>query len=323
VDLSLSASGVTLDTESLMSVVIGGVAFDTLDGIDASRTRADPGQVFELYPSREQAHEKSYAHKERYLVFFEGSVRGLSVGAPVLLRGIRVGEVLDVQLQFDTEALQFHIPVLIELEPERVAVLGDRRGFDRKRMVAQLVEKGLRAQLKTGSLLTGQLYVELDLYPDAAPAVVTRVGENDVLPTIPGSLEALTTKVSDVIDRIDAFPLEQIGRDLSETLAGTNALVHSLAVTESLAELEKTLSEIRELAQQLNTGIAPELAGTLLQTTETLRGIRQMIGEGSPLSVELRRALNEVTGAARSLRVLSDYLERHPEALLRGKGAGR
>jgi paraquat-inducible protein B len=323
VDLSVSAAGVKLDTESLMSVVIGGVAFDTLDTIDGTGARAAPGQVFELYADREQAHETSYSHKERYLVFFEGSVRGLSVGAPVLLRGIRVGQVLDVQLQFDLDEVQFRIPVLIEIEPERVVVHGDRSDFDRTAMIKQLVARGLRAQLKTGSLITGQLYVELDLYPDAAPATVMRVNGNDVLPAIPGSLEALTSKVADIVDRLDAFPLEQIGTELTATLAGANTLVHSLEISDSLVELQATLAEVRGLAEQLNTGIAPELGATLQESTETLRGIRQMIEEGSPISVELRHALSEVTGAARSLRVLSDYLERHPEALLRGKGAGR
>jgi paraquat-inducible protein B len=323
VDFSLSAAGVKVDTESLMSVLIGGVAFDTPETMDAPGEPADADHVFPLYASRDHAHEKIYLHKERYLLLFEGSVRGLSVGAPVMLRGIAIGKVLDIQLQLSVENLQFHISVLIEVEPERVAVRGDRSALDETGMIRQLVAKGLRAQLKTGSLITGQLYVELDFYPDAAPAVLVREGDHDVLPTIPGSLEALTNKVTAILDRLEAFPFDRIGKDLTDTLAGASEIVNSAALKQGIVELEKSLAEIRALAEQLNTGIAPELAETLLQTTATLQGVRRMIEEGSPISVELRRSLNEVSDAARSLRVLTDYLERHPEALLRGKGGGR
>ncbi|WP_296806239.1 MlaD family protein [Thiocapsa sp.] len=323
IDFSLSASGVKVDTESLMSVVIGGVAFDTPDTIDAPGDPPGADHVFPLYESRDNAHEKIYLHKERYLLFFEGSVRGLTVGAPVMLRGITIGKVLDIQLQLSVEDLQFHIPVLIELEPERVVVRGDRGALDKTGMIRQLVAKGLRAQLKTGSLITGQLYVELDFYPDVAPEVLAKQGDYDVLPTIPGSLEALTNKVTAILDRLDAFPFDRIGKDLTDTLAGASEIVNSAALKQGIVELEQSLSEIRALAEQLNTGIAPELAETLRQTTATLRGVSRMIEEGSPISVELRRSLNEVSGAARSLKVLTDYLERHPEALLRGKGGGR
>ena len=323
IDFSLTAAGVKVDTESLMSVLIGGVAFDTPDTIDAPGQPPSADHVFPLYASRDNAHEKTYLHKERYLLFFEGSVRGLTVGAPVMLRGIAIGKVLDIQLQLSVEDLQFHIPVLIEVEPERIAVSGDRGALDETGMIRQLVAKGLRAQLKTGSLITGQLYVELDFYPDALYAVLAREGDYEVLPTISGSLEALTNKVTAILDRLDAFPFDRIGKDLTDTLAGASEIVNSAALKQGIVELEKSLAEIRALAEQLNTGIAPELAETLRQTTATLQGVRRMIEEGSPMSVELRRSLNEVSGAARSLKVLTDYLERHPEALLRGKGGGR
>ncbi|MFB1487599.1 MULTISPECIES: intermembrane transport protein PqiB [unclassified Thiocapsa] len=323
IDVSLSAVGVTVDTESLMAVLIGGVAFDTPDTIDAPGEPPGAGHVFPLYASRDSAHEKIYLHKERYLLYFDGSVRGLTVGAPVMLRGIAIGKVLDIQLQLSIEDLQFHIPVLIEVEPERIAVRGDRGALDETGMIRQLVAKGLRAQLKSGSLITGQLYVELDFYPEAAPEVLAKEGDYEVLPTVPGSLEALTNKVTAILDRLEAFPFDRIGKDLTDTLAGASEILSSAALKQGIVELEQALAEIRALAAQLNTGIAPELAETLRQTTATLRGVRGMIEEGSPISVELRRSLNEVSGAARSLRDLTDYLERHPEALLRGKGGGR
>lgn len=323
IDFSLSAAGIKVDTQSLMAVVVGGLAFDTPDTIDSAGAPPSADHVFPLYSNRDEAHEKIYPHKERYLLFFDGSVRGLSVGAPVMLRGITIGQVLDIQLQLDIDELQFLIPVLIEVEPERITLRGDRDKLGQAGMIERLVAKGLRAQLKTGSLITGQLYVELDINAGKSPAALTKHGDYDVLPTIPGSLEALTGKVTEILDRLEAFPFDQIGRDLTDTLAGASEIVNSAGLKHGIEELDKTLVEIRGLAEQLNSGIAPELAETLRQTSDTLRGVRQLIEEGSPISVELRRALGEVTGAARSLRVLADYLERNPEALLRGKGGGR
>jgi paraquat-inducible protein B len=323
IDISMSASGVKVDSQSLMAVLIGGVAFDTPDTIDAIGETPGPDHHFPLYSNREKAHEKIYLHKERYLLFFQGSVRGLSVGAPVMLRGIAVGQVLDIQLQLGMDDLEFHIPVLIEVEPERVAVRGDRSLFGETGMIKQLVDKGLRAQLKTGSLITGQLYVELDLYPNALPVPFEKHGGYDVLPTVPGSLEAMTNQVSGILDRLEAFPFDRIAQDLTDTLAGASELVNSAELRQSIAELDKTLVEVRGLAEQINTEVAPELVDTLRETSATVSGVRGMIEQGSPLSVELQRTLSEVSSAARSLRVLTDYLERHPEALLRGKGGSR
>ncbi|MBK1644925.1 mammalian cell entry protein [Thiocapsa imhoffii] len=322
-DVSLSADGIKMDTQSLISVLIGGVAFDNLETLEATHEKPGPEHVFPLYRNREEAHEKIYLNKEHYLLFFDGSVRGLTIGAPVMLRGITVGQVLDIQLQLDLDALKFQIPVLIEVEPERINLRGDRELLNERGIVEQLVAKGLRGQLKTGSLLTGQLYVELDIHDSEPPDRLTQVAGHLVLPTMPGSLEAITGKVTTVLDRLEAFPIEQIGKELTTTLSGVSEIVNSQSLRQSVEELDRTLVEVHALVARLNTDIAPELAMSLQQTSETLQGLRRMIEEGSPISVELRRALSEVTGAARSLRVLSDYLERHPEALLRGKGGGR
>jgi paraquat-inducible protein B len=323
VDFSLGATGIQVDTQSLMAVLIGGVSFDTPDTIDAPGEQPTDEHVFPLYPNRDEAHEQIYLDKERYLLFFKGSVRGLSVGAPVLLRGIAIGQVLDVQLQFSADDFQFHIPVLIEIEPDRIAVRGDPDKLGGASLVKQLVSQGLRGQLKAGSLITGQLYVELDLHEEVPPELVVKHGGYDVLPTVPASLDALTTKVTDILDRLMAFPLDQVGRDLAETVAGANAMVNSEGLRRGVAEMEGALAEVRAVAERLNTEIAPELAATLQQTTSTLEDARQILADGSPISVEVRRMLQEVSGAARSLRIMADYLERHPEALLKGKGGTR
>jgi paraquat-inducible protein B len=329
-DFSLSADGLRVDTQSLLAMLIGGVSFDTPDTIQGSRSPATAGQVFPLYASRDEAHEKTYARKDRYLMFFQGSVRGLSVGAPVLLRGIEVGQVLDVELTFSIDDFQFHIPVLVEIEPDRVGIRGDQREVSGIDVMQRLVARGLRGQLKSGSLLTGQLYVDLDFHPDARPEMIARHGNYEVLPTVPAPLEALTTmathaleRMTSILAKVDAMPLEQIGNDAAQTVATAQALVASPELETAIAETAAALAAVRETAEGLNTRIAPELSETLRQTTETLKYAGDIVSENSPMYIELRRMFQEATAAARSLRVFADYLERHPEALLKGKGGGR
>ncbi len=324
-DFRLTAEGVSVDTESLLSVLIGGVAFDTPETLEAKGERANPDQLFPLYASREQAHERIYLQKTRYLMVFNGSVRGLSIGAPVMLRGIKVGEVLDVQLKFDAKRLDFYIPVLVEIEPERIGIPGGRERVleEQPDVVDRLVTEGLRGQLMTGSLLTGQLYVELDFHRDAPAATLSERDGYQVVPTVPAPLEAITTKVNKILSAVDAFPIDKIGDDLSATLAGTRAIVDSTALNNAIKELELALAQIRRTAGQLDKDIAPELAATLRQARQTLANANALIEPEAPLNVETTRTMREVSAAARAVRVMADYLERHPEALLQGKGGSR
>lgn len=138
VEVRLSAEGVAVDTQSLLALMIGGIGFDTPELLDPGAV-AEEGTHFPLYASREQAHERTFLYKERYLLYFSGSVRGLEVGAPVLLRGIRVGQVLDVELKLDLQDFAFRIPVLVEVEPERVGLIGDRGPLKVEAMVERLV----------------------------------------------------------------------------------------------------------------------------------------------------------------------------------------
>ncbi|MBS1201852.1 MAG: mammalian cell entry protein [Chromatiaceae bacterium] len=330
VDFSLSASGFRVDTQSLLSVLIGGISFDTPDTIEGGRRPAEPGEVFPLYPSRDEAHEKIYQRKDRYLLFFKGSVRGLSVGAPVLLRGISVGHVLDVQLTFSIDDFEFHIPVLIELEPDRVGIRGGGSKSVGLDVMERLVERGLRGQLKSASLLTGQLYVDLDFHPDARPEMIARHGDYKVLPTVPAPLEALTTQATEALDqvrsilgKVDALPIEGIGREARETLAGANTVVNSAELKGTIKEAQSSLMEVRKTAETLNAVIAPELDTTLRQTTETMKYAGDIVAANSPFYIEMSRMFQELSAAARSVRIMAEYLERHPEALIKGKGAGR
>jgi paraquat-inducible protein B len=323
IDFSLSADGFKLDTQSMLSVLIGGVAFDTPDTLEADGQTAPPDHLFPLYPSREEAHERTYLKRKRYLLYFDGSVRGLSVGAPVELRGIRIGRVLDIQLQIDVAKTQFQIPVLVEVEPERIGIVGDATNLDPDHAVDRLVERGLRAQLTSGNLLTGQLYVNLDLYPDAQPQTVGRGGEYEILPTVPATLAGLTAKVNAILDKLERLPLDRLGEDLEATVARVRALAEAPEVIGSLRALEETLKTIGGTVTGIDRDVVPRLTATLEQASSTLKSAQGLVAPNSATAVDLRGLLQEMSAAARSVRGLTDYLERHPEALLKGKGGTR
>ena len=282
IDVSLSAEGLSVDMESAVSLLTGGIAFAVPDNEPRGDAAAE-NTVFTLFDSHEASLQQEYLIKERSLLFFDGSVRGLSKGAPVEFRGIQLGQVLDINAKYDMDSGEFFIPVLVETEPERFGE-SYREYADEKAHLSRLerlVARGLRAQLKTGNLLTGQLYVDLNFYPDAPKEELRFSGKYPVIPTIPTSLDEMTRSVRTLLKKLNEFPLDQIGNDL----------------TRSLASLDETIN----------------------QAEATLKTIDNMFAPNAPLPQELQAALEEMTEATRSLRVLTDYLERHPEALLKGK----
>jgi paraquat-inducible protein B len=337
IDVRLTAAGIAVDSESLVSVLIGGIAFDTPDTLEAKGTPASDGQFFPLYASRAAAHERTYLNKKRFVLLFDGAVRGLSVNAPVLLRGIQIGQVLDIQIEFDPARMDFQIPVLIEIEPERVVRLNapegdDQGGADKTWLIGSqsdqalmtgLVDNGLRAQLKTGSLLTGQLYVEFDLHADAKSAGIGEHNGYPVLPTLPTPLDAVTTKLSRILSEVEAIPLRRMGEDLAATLAGARALVDSPELRAALTELDQVMAHLVAVTAMLDSQLGPELLAVLEQTRVSLGNLNAQVAPDAPLSSETLGTLRELQSAARSVRVLADYLERHPEALLKGKGGAR
>jgi paraquat-inducible protein B len=192
-DVSFGAGGLKLDSPSLIAMVIGGVAFDTPPGIDIDE-EPEEGQAFRLFANQQAAREKHYTIARRYLMYFDGSVQGLDTGAPVMFRGIKLGEVLDVKLRYNPITNEFLIPVLIELQPERIAVPGGYVPNDpESRPLVDLVRKGLRGQLALANLLTGQLQVELDIFEDVEPADVDFSGEYPAIPTVATPLDKLAS----------------------------------------------------------------------------------------------------------------------------------
>ncbi|MCG6862533.1 MAG: MlaD family protein [Chromatiaceae bacterium] len=319
-DLTLDAGGVRLDSESFMTILIGGIVFATPATIDEESLEAPAGATFRLYKNRDEADARVYESKKQYLMFFDGSVRGLQVGAPVMLRGIAIGKVLDVRLDFDIADFAFEIPVLIEIEPERVNMKGDADTVNYDRAIEQMVAAGLRGQLQTGSLITGQLYVELGFHPSAPPASITEEQGYKVVPTVPASLEAITTKVDNLLDTFGRLPLEKIASNALGTVEGVNRLVNSAELASAITALGQTLSRSDAALAKIDKQVVPEMAAALSQARATLSAVQGLVARDSAMVAEIRRLMHELTAAARSVNELADYLERHPEALIRGKG---
>jgi paraquat-inducible protein B len=303
-DVSLDASGIKVNTESFVTMMVGGIAFDTPTNLEAG-SPAPENQTFRLFESREKSLEVAHVQKRPWVLYFEGSVRGLSVGAPVDFRGIEIGRVIDIALEFDWEKLDFRIPVLVEIEPERIDWVG-RQTMDRRQGMEFLVEKGLRAQLKQGSLITGKLYIALDMYPDAPPAKIVWGEPYAQLPTIPTPMEEITRNVTKIVEKFEKIPLEEIGNDLRDTMA----------------HLNKTTEQLQKLVQNLDASVVPAANATLEQTQKTLIKVDKLLNADSPTGHELKRALGELADAARNISILADYLERHPESLVFGKEKG-
>ena len=320
-NLVADAEGIRVNTESLVSLMIGGIAFDLPAGAEPAAA-ADKSEVFKLYRDRESISVKPYARKQRWQLHFDGSVRGLKIGAPVELRGIRIGQVVDINLEFDYQKGLFRIPVLIEIEPDRLSATGDvPEDSERHKIMDYLVAKGLRAQLQTGSLITGQLLVGMDMHPEAPPARIDWQGKYPELPTVPASLEQITDNITRFVAKLDKLPLEQIGADLQQTIHGASKLVDSPELLQAVANLNASLEQLRMLVSDLRTTVTPEISATLEQAQKSLAAAEKTLGTDSALPVKMKSALDEISAAARSLRLLLDYLERHPESLLQGKGA--
>jgi paraquat-inducible protein B len=317
IDVSAGAEGVKVHTESLVAVLAGGLAFDAPDFLPAGEPAA-ADTVFTLYPNRAVAMKQPDKLERRFVLYFDESVRGLSVGAPVTFFGLPVGEVAEVGLDFNAETLNFRPRVLITFFPERlvahVATAGGKSSAQnlvqgdaasRGRMVRRMVEeRGLRATLQTGSLLTGEQYVAFQYFPNLPKPKIDWNQDPLELPVSNAGLASLEVKLDSILTKINRMPLEQMGT----------------GVKDLLVTLNQTLKDADAMIKRVDTEFLPEGTKTLEELHHAIAdGDRALLGEDSAGRQDLRDALQEMARAARSIRVLVDYLERHPETLIRGK----
>ncbi len=315
IDMSLHADGIDLRTESLTSVLVGGLAFETPPETPAPEP-APEGHTFTLYANRAAAMKKPDNVVDSYVLYFQESVRGLSVGAPVTLLGLTVGEVSEVSLETSLETMELKAKVTILIYPERMAALRKTAAPEdcptRRESVRGLVEeRGLRAQLKSGNLLTGQLYIALDLFPKATKVAMDCSREILEIPTVPGNLEDLQEKVSSITAKLEKIPFDTLGEDLRR----------------AIASLDQALQSANRLIVKVDAQVVPGVKGSLDELRRTLAAAEKaikgaeasLVGADASVPQEISGALQELQRAARSARNLFDYLERNPNALIRGK----
>ncbi|MBK1722600.1 PqiB family protein [Thiocystis violacea] len=322
-DVSLGADGVDVRTQSLVSLLIGGVAFETPTFVTEGEPAA-AGSAFPLFADRATAMKQPEAIARRYVLYFDDSLRGLSVGAPVTLLGLEAGEVTDVGFEMQPEGSLLRGRVEFVVYPERlVARVRTLQAAQTEKLVGNerhshaffqrlIEERGLRGQLRSGSLITGQLYVAFDYVKDAPKVEIDWSLPMPVIPTVPSTLPNLEDKVTGILDKVDKIPFEAIGNEIKQVLATT----------------DNAIKDIDKAVDHIDTGVTPELKSGLVEFRRALATVDRvlkntdatLLGPDAPSQLELRNALQEVARAARAVRVLADYLERNPGALIRGKG---
>jgi paraquat-inducible protein B len=314
-DVSVGAEGVSVSVESLQALLAGGIAFDT-PAIDRPGAPAAAGTVFPLFENYASVNESRYTEKVLYQVYFDGSVRGLRAGAPVEFRGMRIGSVTEVKLEIDPKQDTVRIPVTLGIEPARVTMVGGMLAAEPYAMMRSLVARGLRAQLKSANLLTGDLLVDLDFHPESPPIKLDESGTYPTIPSVPTQLEVLTASITGVLNQLAALPLPELVADLRSTLQDINSLVASPDTKDTITALHQSANHLQALLGTLDQRVGP----LLVQADSTLASAQSLVGRDSQLRYDVGDLMKELTGAARSIRVFADYLQRHPEALLRGKG---
>ena len=304
VDVSLAADGFKVNTQSLSSILAGGIAFRA----PAYSTDTEPAieeSEFALFNDMAQAMAPDDGPARFVQMRFDQTLRGLNVDAPVEFLGVPIGRVVSVNLDYDEQRKSFPVVVGAVIYPNRLGTANDKllalvEGNDEERnahLIRSFVENGLRAQARTGNLLTGQLYISLDFDSRAADVVFDPHAQPLVIPTIPGSFDKLQEQLQAVVDKLSKVPFESMANNI-----------------------DGSLSELRKTMEQVNNGVLPQLQRTLERSEQTLESANQAMADGSPQRQQVGDALEEAQRAVRSVRVLTDYLSRHPESLIRGRG---
>jgi len=281
-----------------------------------------------------------------FALYFSSDVNGLKVGAPVKFRGVEIGSVTEILLSVGTSrqnpnaqktANQYRIPVIIDLETEKLVKRGAATNLGDPAKVAQAIKRGLRGQLSVESLLTGLLYVDLDYRPDT-PAVFYMGADSPYpeIPTVPTTLEQAATTLSKVMAQLEKINFDELIKSLTSTAVAISTLANSpklQTAVDSLNLAARSLGQasasVNRLASSLDREIGPmgkdlrltteQTRATLKQTQDTLAAVQMTLGPNAPLNYELAQTLEQTSAAARSLRELSDYLRRNPSSVVRGR----
>jgi paraquat-inducible protein B len=305
IDVNVGANGFAVKTESLSTLLVGGIAFRAPE-YSPNDVAAAEDKGFELFAEQSTALAPPNGKAQYLSLRFDQSLRGLKVDAPVEFLGMEIGRVVGINLDFDAKKRSFPLNVGIVIYPQRLGMAYGKMLTAFKhdpndeaagiRLIGTFIDNGLRAQARSGNLLTGQLYVALDFFPKAEKVAFDPTLRPVMIPTVPGSLEQLQEKLEAVVDKLNKLPVDRIA-----------------------SNLDSNLVELRKGLTQFNAKTLPGVQNTLADVSKTLQSASSTLAEDSPQREKLTETLDELGRMSRSLRELSDYLGRHPESLIRGR----
>ncbi len=327
--VELGAQGLHVQVESIRALILGGIAFDTPKEA-LNEARSSPRHQFSLYPGKDTADAALYIRSPPLAAVFSGTVTGLTKGADVRMRGLKVGEVDSVGLEYNKESDSVVAVARFFVEPSRIGNMVFPAEMNIQQRIDSLIRRGMRVKMESGNLLTGSKVLTLDLYPLSDPARLTMRGDLMVVPVleVAGGGDVMSA-ASGLMDKLASIPFDAIGKNLNDTLAGANSMVNDPDFRQVAAILKSTLASTQSFIQALNRGVEPvtqklpaiatHLDDTLKRTDKLIASIESGYGNNSQLNRDAARLMVQLSDAARSIRVLADLLSRHPEALIRGR----
>ena len=321
VDVTVDMHGLRIDTQSVTSILAGGIAFETPPRVGPLAPSESPGGTFQVFASRDAAFRGAISSLDDFRLVFARPIRGLASGAPVELFGWEVGEVREVGVELDGTTGDPRTIVVINLRPDRFAVrtpglaaassaeptsvdsAGPTSEAGMRRVLARLVNRGLRAEVRTGNILTNQRYVALERVPGAGPVRVDWTAVPVTLPTSGDLPGGLAESIEQLVSAIDKLPLDRFTREATSTAT----------------EMRRTLENTSTLIAQVDGNLVPRLDAMLAESQKTLGAVERTLAADSPLQREVQGTLRELAGAGQAVRVLAQSLDDHPESLVWGK----
>lgn len=314
IDISAGVDGFKVRTPSLQAMVSGGVSFAIQDGIKAGEQAKD-GTTFELHKDIDDASSSTFNPTLGVLLLFDQSVRGLTKSAPVEYRGIEIGRVKNISLNYALESQNQRVPVLVEVDPKLLRAIGRlTTPEDDILMLGNAVKDGLRATLKIGSLLTGAMFVDFDYYPNEKAADLAYEGDFPVVPTLSSGFAQLEVKLTSILDKIDALPLDEAVTEI--TSAAKETAITVADAREALKQIEGVSAAAKVIMEDENfQNLSTDLRRTLSEFEKSLTSV----GPDGNLQGDFLRTLDELRGAIRSFKAMSDAIKEKPNSLLFGK----
>ena len=264
---------------------------------------------------------KIFKRTVKYVLYFDGSINGLNKGSPVVWRGVKIGTVIDITLEADAKDLSIRIPVIIEVDPNKIKTVGGKRDTE-ENAVHRMIKNGLKAQLQMQSFVTGMLMVNLDFRTNSPAKLVDTDNIYQEIPTIPSTMESLTKQLS-------KFPFEDMLKKIQSTITGIEKIATSPEILEGIHSMNQTIKDAQKVIKRVDSKVddltdsirkvADEATKAIKQAQKTLVTAENTLGKNSEIVKQVNITLRELSNAANSIDNLADYLERHPESLLKGK----